>query len=73
MPIYEYTCSSCKTKFEKLVRSMADQSAQCPNCGSKKTQRELSVFAVASEAPRSEMPAKCQSCSDGTCPMRGEE
>lgn len=73
MPIYEYTCKSCKMKFEKLVRSMAEQTAICPSCGSKKTERELSVFAVPSESPRGgSMPAKCQSCGDGMCPMRGE-
>ncbi len=52
MPIYEYTCSSCRGKFEQLVRSMkaADEKVKCPQCGSEKTARSLSVFAVSSTA-----------------------
>ena len=50
MPIYEYTCAKCKGKFEQLVRSMkaADEPVKCPECGSDKTARSLSVFAVSS-------------------------
>ena len=34
MPVYEYLCSKCEKKFEKL-RSMArmDDPAECPECG----------------------------------------
>jgi len=47
MPIYEYTCKSCKKAFEQLVRNAANASdAACPECGSKKTARSLSLFAV---------------------------
>ncbi len=71
MPIYEYTCKSCNQKFEKLVRTMAEQAAACPSCGSKKTERQLSVFAVGVESSSGgSLPTKCQSCSDGMCPMR---
>ena len=75
MPIYEYTCSKCKKKFEQLVRSMkaADDPAKCPECGSDQTARSLSVFAVssadggggASEAPM------CERCggAPGSCGM----
>lgn len=54
MPIYEYTCRQCNTKFEQLVRTMngADK-FKCPECGSSKTARALSVFAVGPEGPRS--------------------
>lgn len=50
MPIYEYVCQSCNTKFEKLVRSMSDSAPiACPKCQSTQTQRALSVFAVQGE------------------------
>ena len=51
MPIYEYTCGKCDAKFEQLVRSMSnadDAKIKCPACGSDKTARALSVFAVSS-------------------------
>ena len=49
MPIYEYTCKSCKNQFEKLVKSMSSSAGvKCPECGSAQTARNLSVFAVAS-------------------------
>ncbi len=54
MPIYEYACKSCDTKFEQLVRSMsADAKCKCPSCGSEETARTLSVFAVSSESGKS--------------------
>jgi len=54
VPIYEYTCESCSNKFEQLVRTMSgDANAKCPECGSTKTARSLSVFAVGAEGGRS--------------------
>ncbi len=45
MPIYEYRCQDCGEKFEKLIRSDADQSELvCPSCGSKRTDKLLSIF-----------------------------
>jgi putative FmdB family regulatory protein len=51
MPIYEYTCGSCKARFEQLVRTMnGGEKAKCPKCGSPEAARSLSVFAVSSSA-----------------------
>lgn len=72
MPVYEYTCKSCNKSFEKLLRTMSDEVVPCPSCGSKKTERQLSVFAVSAESSKgADLPPKCQSCTDGGCPMRG--
>jgi len=46
MPIYEYRCNGCGKKFEELVSGTATELA-CPACGSKETQKLLSVFAAA--------------------------
>ena len=47
MPIYEYLCADCGTKFEKLVRRSADaDSLVCPSCGEKHLQQELSTFSA---------------------------
>jgi putative FmdB family regulatory protein len=70
MPIYEYTCKSCKNRFERLVKSMsAENGVACPECGSKQTARNLSVFAVASETKtQSPPPGICGRCGGpGPC------
>lgn len=71
MPIYEYTCQSCNKKFEQLVRSMSsDEKCKCPECGSPKTARNLSVFAVGAESSRGSSDAPmCGRCggAPGSC------
>ena len=54
MPIYEYKCQDCGSKFEKLVRRSADAEAlECPSCGKKHLTQELSTFAAhASGSPK---------------------
>lgn len=45
MPLYEYVCSTCRNRFEKLrPMSVATEEASCPDCGSQ-SPRALSVFA----------------------------
>ena len=78
MPIYEYKCKACDAKFEQLVRSMStppssEPSVKCPSCGSAKTARELSVFAVGAEAgPKSSSSPAAGGCGrcggPGPCP-----
>jgi len=51
MPIYEYVCMSCESRFEELVRP--DETPDCPECGAKKVQRQLSVFAAHGSAKSS--------------------
>ncbi len=51
MPLYEYKCSDCETKFDALRdMSEADAPIACPHCGSEETQRAVSLFsAIGSE------------------------
>jgi putative FmdB family regulatory protein len=66
MPIYEYTCKVCNARFEQLQRSMGSSSpAKCPECGSTRTARALSVFAVGAEQSRSQPAPAGGSC--GRC------
>jgi putative FmdB family regulatory protein len=44
MPIFEYICETCGTKFEELVRS-ADEQVTCPQCGKKQVEKLYSPFA----------------------------
>ena len=46
MPIFEYRCRECGTKFERIVNSSTVE-VSCKNCESKKVDQLLSIFAVA--------------------------
>ncbi len=65
MPIFEYLCEDCGTKFEQLVRN--GNAAACPTCGpAGKLRTELSTFSakVSNGGSKSmEMP----SCGGGMC------
>ena len=51
MPLYEYYCSNCHTRFDALrPMSKADASIKCEHCESERTARVLSVFAVVGAA-----------------------
>jgi putative FmdB family regulatory protein len=40
VPIYEFECAKCGTRFEELVR--AGESAPCPECGASEVERRFS-------------------------------
>ena len=46
MPIYEYRCADCGTKFEVLVYTENTKIA-CEKCGSENSEKLLSGFAKA--------------------------
>ena len=46
MPIYEYVCNDCQSRYEKLVMSNGSAIA-CPKCGSKKHTLQFSTFSTA--------------------------
>lgn len=50
MPIYEYACPGCGSRFETLVRRFGE-AVSCPTCHSPDVEKQLSVFAVATAAP----------------------
>lgn len=67
MPIFEYSCGDCGTKFEKLVRRSADASTvRCPSCGQDHLTAEYSTFAARAGASKSRSEAP-QACGNGMC------
>jgi len=47
MPIYEYRCSECGERFEKLVRlSTSTSEIECPECGGQKVGKLFSAFST---------------------------
>ena len=45
MPIYEYVCQDCQTRYERLVLGK-NGDISCPQCGSRKGTLQFSVFAA---------------------------
>jgi len=67
MPIFEYICDDCGSKFEKLVRTNGEAIA-CPSCGQSHLTTALSTFAAHSNGKAKgsqELPA----CPGGMCQM----
>ena len=73
MPIYEYTCTSCEHRFERL-RPMVrmDDEAPCPECEAE-AERSLSVFVSFSSfdggviSPVAGGGGGCGGCGPGGC------
>ena len=65
MPIFEYLCEDCGSKFEKLVRNGAN--VNCPSCGQEHLKQQFSTFAAhANGAPHTAQEAM-PSCASGMC------
>lgn len=64
MPIYEYSCTACEGRFERLSTMAEADRQSCPACGSGDVRRLLSVIgglAGAQEAPAAPV------CGQGAC------
>lgn len=75
MPIFEYKCNECNSKFEVLHRSANnDYKAECPECKSMKVKKLISSFSTSglSESFSSSVPeencGRC-GCSSGYCEL----
>ncbi|HZU25165.1 MAG TPA: zinc ribbon domain-containing protein [Bryobacteraceae bacterium] len=64
MPIFEYRCDDCGTKFEKLVRR-GGESVACPSCGESHVKTELSTFAAHAAGAKSS--PSLPPCPGGMC------
>lgn len=48
MPIFEFRCEKCNKRFERIVFGQ-DTVIECPECGSRDVEKEISAFAVRGE------------------------
>ncbi len=79
MPVYEYYCPDCSTKFEKLTSiSRAHEQPPCPSCHGGNTRKLLSTFAsvrsgggssddYSAPSVSSSSGGGCAGCSGGSC------
>ena len=65
MPIFEYLCDDCGTKFEKLVRRM-DEKILCPQCGESHLTTQFSTFSAHANGKSTEAPS-FGGCPGGMC------
>jgi putative FmdB family regulatory protein len=71
MPIFEYACRACGTKFEQLIRNEGEVAAlACPKCGAPAPEKQFSTFAPKMGASKSAAPPMCP--SSGMCPNAGK-
>lgn len=65
MPVYEYRCRKCGTRFDKFVRSLsAQETVECPECGSREVEKAISLFGIGG-SPRG-AGSRGASCSTGS-------
>jgi putative FmdB family regulatory protein len=50
VPIYEFDCKACGSRFEELVSGSADPA--CPECGSMRVSRRFSAVSPPGRQPR---------------------
>jgi putative FmdB family regulatory protein len=62
MPIFEYRCSDCSSKFELLTTNKISEQVTCPECNSSKTKKLFSAFSAQVSASVS-----ASSCASGNC------
>lgn len=64
MPIYEYTCTECDARFEKFVRSIAqDADIHCPECGGSQVKKGWSLFGTKLNAGPGALPSAAGDCA----------
>jgi putative FmdB family regulatory protein len=71
MPLYEFYCPVCESKFEVLrPMSRSDEPAACPE-GHKGAERVISVFSALTRSADGEISSVassgCGSCTSGDC------
>lgn len=65
MPIFEYLCDDCGTKFEKFVRRTDAGELLCPQCGQRHLTQQLSTFSAHANGGAKE--SALPSCPGGMC------
>jgi len=55
MPVYEFACGACDSKFERLLSfDVVESGVSCPRCGAGRARRLLSTFAAVSKSSSGE-------------------
>jgi putative FmdB family regulatory protein len=63
VPLYEYECRTCETRFERLTTLAGADAHACPSCGDADVRRLLSVIAGGTGFAQAPAPT----CGGGAC------
>lgn len=65
MPIFEFKCSKCGKKFEKIIfKPLSEVEIRCPYCQGVEVEKLISVLGSVGEAKNSSL---SNNCSPGCC------
>lgn len=65
MPVFEYKCDDCGTKYDFFHKSsLNQQEVTCPKCGSAKNKKLFSAFATSNSG---DSDFSSSSCASGNC------
>jgi len=63
MPIFEYKCSKCESKFEIFTKSSDNHEVSCPECDSSKVKKLFSAFSASTGS----VGYSDNNCATGNC------
>jgi putative FmdB family regulatory protein len=66
MPIYEYVCDECKSRYERIVTAQNGK-PECPKCGSHRSTIQFSTFAARTGNGSSSASASAESAAGSAC------
>lgn len=68
MPIYEYVCRACGSRFEALVRIGKEGDVRCEACQSPDVRKLLSAFGIGGGGSRLKAASSgCSTCHGHSC------
>ena len=68
MPLMEYRCRDCGRVTEFLEKADSEDGHECDECGGKDMEKLFSAFSA--QVKQSAPASRCETCEQGTCPMR---
>ena len=72
MPVYEYKCTECNTKFDVFHRTTnTDEKVVCPECKSSNNKKLLSTFSASMNSLGGYPPSSYEPSSDASCSTCG--
>jgi len=68
MPIYEFLCKKCGSRFEALVSLGGEKNVSCPACGNRTLEKLISSFGIGGSSSKLKTASSsCSSCTASSC------